>query len=105
MRPVHQAPIGLGAPEAVGPSAVMARERRSSGCSRIWRMTSRTRRALITYTLMLLMPIPCAFAPVPSVGPRVGSRVEPDVNPWAGRSCPRWARCCLRCRPGRALKR
>jgi hypothetical protein len=36
---------------------------------------------------MLLMPIPCAFAPVPSVGPRAGSRVDPDVNPWVDRSC------------------
>ena len=40
----------------------MARERRSSGCSRIWRTTMRMRIALITYTFMF-MSLPCRFTP------------------------------------------
>ena len=38
-------------------STGVARDRASSGCSRIWRMTRRMRLALIRYVVMLLMPV------------------------------------------------
>src|SRR5215471_15529057 len=58
-----------------------ARERRSRGCSRIWRMTMSTRMALITYMVMVFMPLACAAVPPPGVGPRVGAWVDNQVNP------------------------
>ena len=38
----------------------VARDRASSGCSRIWRMTRRMRLALTRYVVMLLMPSACS---------------------------------------------
>src|SRR6266516_2967027 len=58
-----------------------ASERRSSGCSRIWRMTMSTRTALITYMVVLFMPPACPATGWPGVGPRVGLRVDNLVSP------------------------
>src|SRR5689334_22571344 len=58
-----------------------ASERRSSGCSRIWRMTMSTRTALITYMLVLFMPSACLAARWEGVGPWVGLRVDNPLSP------------------------
>ena len=60
------------------------RDRASSGCSRIWRMTMRMRIALIRYMLMLFMPSACLRAPLRGVGPRVGVRVDAQPQPLGG---------------------
>src|SRR6266571_1536915 len=58
-----------------------ASERRSRGCSRIWRMTMSTRIALIRYMVALFMPSACLATWCPGVGPRVGARVDPRLSP------------------------
>ena len=62
-------------------STGVARDRASSGCSRIWRMTIRMRIALIRYMVMLFMPSACPPAPVRGVGPRVGVRADTQPQP------------------------
>jgi len=59
----------------------VARDRASSGCSRIWRMTRRMRLALTRYVVMLLMPSACSRALVRGVGLRVGVRVDTEPQP------------------------
>ena len=63
--------VALLAAAAPTASTGAARDLRSSGCSRIWRMTMRIRTALITYTLMFI-PSAC-LRPRPRRGPAGGS--------------------------------
>jgi hypothetical protein len=54
----------------------VARDRASSRCSRIWRMTRRMRLALTSYVVMLLMPSACSRVPGRRVSPRTLVRVD-----------------------------
>src|SRR5215471_19697134 len=58
-----------------------ASERKSRGCSRIWRMTMSTRTALTTYMVAVFMPLASLVARWQGVGPRVGPWVDNHVNP------------------------